>query len=97
MRERRYTTYMTDEIGPLPYCPGCGHGPLIKALDRALVELQPDPKDVVIVTDIGGAPLDAPLDIETDVAWAGYANTALRERIEPALQAALRRRGLVSD
>jgi len=44
---------MTDEIGPLPYCPGCGHEPLIKALDGALVELQPDPKDVVIVTDIG--------------------------------------------
>jgi Pyruvate/2-oxoacid:ferredoxin oxidoreductase gamma subunit len=44
---------MTDEIGPLPYCPGCGHEPLIKALDGALVKLQPDPKDVVIVTDIG--------------------------------------------
>jgi pyruvate/2-oxoacid:ferredoxin oxidoreductase beta subunit/Pyruvate/2-oxoacid:ferredoxin oxidoreductase gamma subunit len=44
---------MTDKIGPLPYCPGCGHEPLIKALDRALVKLQPDPKDVVVVTDIG--------------------------------------------
>jgi Pyruvate/2-oxoacid:ferredoxin oxidoreductase gamma subunit len=44
---------MTDQIGPLPYCPGCGHEPLVTALDRALVKLQPDPKDVVIVTDIG--------------------------------------------
>jgi hypothetical protein len=44
---------MTDRIGPLPYCPGCGHQPLIKALDGALVKLQPEPKDVVIVTDIG--------------------------------------------
>jgi Pyruvate/2-oxoacid:ferredoxin oxidoreductase gamma subunit len=44
---------MTDQIGPLPFCPGCGHEPLVKALDRALVKLQPDPKDVVIVTDIG--------------------------------------------
>jgi hypothetical protein len=44
---------MTDAIGPLPFCPGCGHEPLTLALDRALVKLQPDPKDVVIVTDIG--------------------------------------------
>jgi Pyruvate/2-oxoacid:ferredoxin oxidoreductase gamma subunit len=44
---------MTDRIGPLPYCPGCGHEPLVKALDGALVSLQPEPKDVVIVTDIG--------------------------------------------
>ena len=53
MSETRYATYMTDQIGPLPYCPGCGHEPLVKALDGALVKLQPDPKDVVIVTDIG--------------------------------------------
>jgi len=51
--EARYATYMTDAIGPLPFCPGCGHEPLTLALDRALVKLQPDPKDVVIVTDIG--------------------------------------------
>jgi 2-oxoglutarate ferredoxin oxidoreductase subunit beta len=49
----RYTTYMTEEIGPLPFCPGCGHGALIQALDGALVKLQPDPENVVIVTDIG--------------------------------------------
>ncbi|MCP4878496.1 MAG: 2-oxoglutarate synthase [Gammaproteobacteria bacterium] len=46
-------TFLTDEIGPLPFCPGCGHDRLIKALDQALVKLQPDPKKVVIVTDIG--------------------------------------------
>lgn len=46
-------TYLTDEIGPLPFCPGCGHDRLIKALDKALIKLQPDPKKVVIVTDIG--------------------------------------------
>jgi pyruvate/2-oxoacid:ferredoxin oxidoreductase beta subunit/Pyruvate/2-oxoacid:ferredoxin oxidoreductase gamma subunit len=44
---------MTGEIGPLPYCPGCGHNVLVKALDRALVKLQLDPKMVVMVTDIG--------------------------------------------
>jgi pyruvate/2-oxoacid:ferredoxin oxidoreductase beta subunit/Pyruvate/2-oxoacid:ferredoxin oxidoreductase gamma subunit len=46
-------TYLTDEIGPLPFCPGCGHDPLLKALDEALVTLQPDPTKTVIVTDIG--------------------------------------------
>ena len=46
-------TYLTNEIGPLPFCPGCGHDPLLKALDKALVKLQPDPDKTVIVTDIG--------------------------------------------
>jgi pyruvate/2-oxoacid:ferredoxin oxidoreductase beta subunit len=44
---------MTDKLGPLPFCPGCGHHLLIKSLDKALVKLQLDPKEVVIVTDIG--------------------------------------------
>lgn len=46
-------TYLTNEFGPLPFCPGCGHGPILKALDKALVKLQPDPAKTVIVTDIG--------------------------------------------
>jgi len=37
----------------MPFCPGCGHHQLLKALDQALVKLQLDPKEVVIVTDIG--------------------------------------------
>ncbi|MEW6073827.1 MAG: inositol monophosphatase [Planctomycetota bacterium] len=49
----------------------------------------------VEVTDARGRPLDAPLDVETAVAWVGYANRAIRARVEPALQAALRRRGLL--
>lgn len=44
---------MTDKVGPLPFCPGCGHTLLIKALDKAIVKLAPDPKKFVIVTDIG--------------------------------------------
>jgi pyruvate/2-oxoacid:ferredoxin oxidoreductase beta subunit/Pyruvate/2-oxoacid:ferredoxin oxidoreductase gamma subunit len=44
---------MTDEIGALPFCPGCGHHLVIKSLDKALAKLQLDPKKVVIVTDIG--------------------------------------------
>jgi hypothetical protein len=51
----------------------------------------------VIVTDVHGAPLSAPLTIEPDVAWAGYANEAIRREVEPLLKDALRRRGLISD
>lgn len=53
MSTSNYESYMTDKIGPLPFCPGCGHTILTKALDKALVKLQLDPKKVVIVTDIG--------------------------------------------
>jgi hypothetical protein len=49
----------------------------------------------VIVTDPEGRALAAPLDVETDVAWAGYANEAIRRLVEPALQRELRGRGLL--
>ena len=49
----------------------------------------------VIITNPAGNPVDAPLDLTTDMAWVGYANEALRASIEPVLQAALRRRGLL--
>ena len=49
----------------------------------------------VILTDGTGDPLDAPLDIHTDVAWAGFANEAIRAQVEPALLAGLRERGLM--
>jgi 2-oxoglutarate/2-oxoacid ferredoxin oxidoreductase subunit beta len=51
--DARRKTYLTDKFGPLPFCPGCGHAQLVKALDRALVTLQPDPSKVVVITDIG--------------------------------------------
>jgi fructose-1,6-bisphosphatase/inositol monophosphatase family enzyme len=38
-----------------------------------------------IVTDPRGGPLDAPLDTTTSVAWSGYANPTLAERIGPIL------------
>jgi hypothetical protein len=46
----------------------------------------------VIVTDVFGNTIRAPLNIESDVAWVGYANEHIRRQIEPLLQAALRRR-----
>jgi hypothetical protein len=50
----------------------------------------------VLVTDETGRPLRAPLDVSSDVAWVAYANHALKERIEPHLQRALLRRGLIA-
>ena len=50
----------------------------------------------VIVTDERGDPLRAPLQVEPDVAWAGYANEAIRREIEPLLHEALRKRGFIS-
>jgi fructose-1,6-bisphosphatase/inositol monophosphatase family enzyme len=50
----------------------------------------------VTVTDERGGPLGAPLDVTSDVGWVGYANQALRARIEPHLRRALARRGLIA-
>ena len=51
----------------------------------------------VVVTDAGGGPLDAPLDVSADVAWIGYANERLRALVEPVLRDALRRHGLLAQ
>jgi hypothetical protein len=48
----------------------------------------------VIITDGSGGTLTAPLTVEPDVAWAGYANEQIRVQIEPLLRAALKSRGL---
>jgi fructose-1,6-bisphosphatase/inositol monophosphatase family enzyme len=50
----------------------------------------------VLVADPAGERLRAPLDVESDVAWVGYANPAIRAQIEPRLQDALRRRHLLA-
>jgi hypothetical protein len=49
----------------------------------------------VIVTDERGDPLRAPLAVEPDVSWVGYANEQVRAQVEPLLQAALSKRGLL--
>ncbi len=51
----------------------------------------------VIVTDPRGQPLDAPLNVEAEVAWAGYANARIRSQVEPQLQQTLRARGWIAD
>lgn len=49
----------------------------------------------VILTGPAGEPLDAPFNLEADVAWVGYANDELRSVIQPVLLDALRRHGLL--
>jgi len=49
----------------------------------------------VIVTDEHGRPLAAPLAVEPDVTWVGYANARIRAQVEPLLRQALAARGLV--
>jgi hypothetical protein len=44
-----------------------------------------------------GLPLRAPLNLEAEVSWVGYANDHIRACVEPLLQNALRRRGLLVD
>lgn len=51
----------------------------------------------VVVTGGDGGPLRARLAVEPDVSWAGYANENIRSSIEPLLQAALRKRGLLEE
>ena len=47
------TTYRDLAQAKYPFCPGCGNGMILDKLNAALVKLQPDPRQVVIVTDIG--------------------------------------------
>ena len=48
----------------------------------------------VVITDETGQPLDAPLDTTTGVSWVGYANAALRGKIEPHVIEFLRSAGV---
>lgn len=48
----------------------------------------------VIITGIDGQPLSAPLNVDANVSWVGYANAAIQAQIEPLLRQALEGRGL---
>ncbi len=50
----------------------------------------------VFIYDEKGQPLNAPLNLKADVAWAGYANDHICAQIQPLLQKALTTRGLAS-
>ncbi len=49
----------------------------------------------VSISDVSGEPLRSRLCVDEEVAWVGYANPELRELLQPILEAALRKRGLI--
>jgi fructose-1,6-bisphosphatase/inositol monophosphatase family enzyme len=51
----------------------------------------------VEITGVDGSTLDAPLSVDADVSWVGYANKRIRQQIEPALRTTLSARGLIPD
>jgi fructose-1,6-bisphosphatase/inositol monophosphatase family enzyme len=50
----------------------------------------------VVLTDPRGDPLNAPLNVDANVAWVGFANAAIRNQIEPLLRSALQRRAWIA-
>jgi 2-oxoglutarate ferredoxin oxidoreductase subunit beta len=46
------TTYMTENCA-IPFCKGCGHTHAMKKLNEALIQLNFNPQNIVLVTDIG--------------------------------------------
>ena len=50
----------------------------------------------VLVTDVFGNPLRAPLDVSTDVAWMGFANSAIGAQVTAVLPSILAEHGLLS-
>src|SRR6185295_16586164 len=48
-----------------------------------------------IVTNARGGQLKAELSVKPDITWVGYANERIQSQIEPLLQAALKKRGLI--
>jgi hypothetical protein len=49
----------------------------------------------VIVVDENGEQLNAPLSVDGNVTWIGYANQQIRNEIEPFLHTSLKKRGLI--
>jgi len=45
----------------MPFCPGCGHGVAVNNISKALIALNYNPLDVIIVSDIGCSGLVDPL------------------------------------
>lgn len=49
----------------------------------------------ITICDATGNRLQAPLDVNTDMAWVGYANPAIRDLVAPAMLAALQEAGML--
>jgi hypothetical protein len=51
----------------------------------------------VRITGPDGQPVNVPLDVNSDLAWVGYANSAIQSQVEPVLQAVLTGYGLLNQ
>ena len=80
--------FVADLRPLMPHCGICCHP---YDLCTALIATEMG----ILVTDARGMPLDAPMNLDFDVAWAGYANAEIRLQVEPLLQSALESRGLI--
>ena len=59
IRNRRLTVVALEDFhcnDPIAWCPGCGNFSILKALKKALVDIQQQPHELVIVSGIGQAP-----------------------------------------
>ncbi|MGO8951458.1 MAG: inositol monophosphatase [Ktedonobacterales bacterium] len=88
----RVTMDLRPLVGPLLQRRGLSLGMCAHPYDLSTLLIAEEAG--VLVTDGRGHPLDAPLDVETNVAWVGYANASVRAQVEPLLQLALSKRGL---
>ncbi len=52
MAEQKYRNYLVEDT-TYPFCKGCGHSHVVTRLNDALVELQINPSNVLLVSDIG--------------------------------------------
>ncbi|HTK07040.1 MAG TPA: inositol monophosphatase [Ktedonobacteraceae bacterium] len=50
----------------------------------------------LIITDAYEQPLNAPLDVESDVTWIGYANARIHQQVAPVLQSILSEKKLLA-
>ncbi|MBR1671928.1 MAG: 2-oxoacid:ferredoxin oxidoreductase subunit beta, partial [Fretibacterium sp.] len=46
-------SWVRTRFMPHIWCPGCGHGVIMHALIRALIDLKADPKSTVVASGIG--------------------------------------------
>jgi hypothetical protein len=48
----------------------------------------------VQITGANGQPLDGPMDTTTGLSWIGYANSTLRQQIEPLVMEFIKKKSL---
>jgi fructose-1,6-bisphosphatase/inositol monophosphatase family enzyme len=94
MGQDRFVADLRPLVGPLVAARGSVPGHCCHPYDFCTALIAEEAG--VVVTTPTGNPLDAPLDVESNVAWVGYANGQLRSHVEPVLRELLSQYGLTS-